>query len=138
MRAALLVLAVAGAACGGSSGECSDTTNSGDCGGGDVCARNGECLPASQVRLVRVTWTINGQPANDATCAQSQDLYLLFYGFDPGDSFGFQPVPCKAGLFTIDKIPTRFGSVEIGDSSGRLKQEKVITAQGTVAFDLVP
>src|SRR4051794_28876156 len=37
--------------------------------GGRVCARTGECLDATEVRTVHVTWTVSGQPANNATCA---------------------------------------------------------------------
>jgi hypothetical protein len=136
MRAfgALLVLGLA--ACGGTSGECEVN---GDCGGGTVCARNGECLPASSVRAVRTSWTILGQPASSTSCASTPTFYLMFYGFDPGDAFGYSPVPCEAGLFTIDKLPTRFLSVEIGVmGNARITMEKPIDANGNVVFDLTP
>ena len=134
MRAAI-VLALGCAACGPP--RDSGCERDSECGGSLVCARNGDCLPASDVRIVRITWTVRGQMANATSCAQSPSLYLMFYGFDPNDAFGFEPVPCEAGLFTIDKLPSRFTSIEIGDNN-RVKLEKVIDAQGNVAFDLVP
>nr|MBA3541668.1 hypothetical protein [Deltaproteobacteria bacterium] len=48
-----------------------------DCAG-DVCARTGECLPASLVQAVRVTWTISGAPANLTSCAAVGDLAIEF------------------------------------------------------------
>lgn len=134
MRTLALLGLVASAACGPPNGVCAQDS---DCGG-DVCARNGECLPASAVRSVRVMWTVRTQPANASTCGTTQNLYLMFFGFDPNDAFGFEPVPCDAGLFSIDKLPTRFTSVEIGDTNHRFQQEKVFDAQGNVSFDLAP
>lgn len=134
MRAAIVGLALAGASCGppGDAG-CAD----GDCNGSLVCARDGNCVPASDVRVVRVTWTVRGGMANESSCASSPDLYVMFSGFEPGDSFGFEPVPCAAGVFTIDRLPNRYTSVEIGDNA-QVRQEKAIDAQGNVAFDLAP
>ena len=39
------------------SGAWAGSTLNADCGG-DVCARNGECVPARDVYAVKVTWTI--------------------------------------------------------------------------------
>ena len=77
----------------------------------EVCARDGECLPASQVELVHVTWTLSGAAASATTCASSPDLDITF-GTSTG-SFGFSPVPCVEGKFTIDKIPTRYVTVSL-------------------------
>jgi hypothetical protein len=133
MRAALLAALLA--ACGASGSEQCMTDL--ECGGDLVCARNGECLRAGEVRLVRVSWTVRGQPASTTTCAGAGDFYVLFFATTPGDSFGFAPVPCAAGVFTIDKLPLRFVSVELG-SMGRFAMEKAIDAQGMVAFDVAP
>lgn len=133
MRAVAFAFALA--ACGQPPSDTGCKTDR-DCGG-LACARNGECLPAARLRTVHVTWTIRGGMANATSCGSSQDLYLMFYGFDQGDTFGFEPVPCAAGLFTIDKLPDRYTSVEIGDNN-RVRVEKVIDAQGAVAFDLLP
>lgn len=131
MRAAI-VLVFAATACGQPTGSCEIDP---DCQGDDVCARTGECLPRASVKFVRITWTVRGQPASATSCGNSQDLYLMFFGFSQNDTFGYQPVPCDAGLFTIDKLPTRYTSVEIGNSGG-VAQEKVFDSQGNVAFDL--
>jgi hypothetical protein len=99
-----------------------------ECGGSYVCARTGECLPESAVRIVRTTWTLEGQPASDATCTSAPKLSITFLT-GPGDVFGFAPVPCDAGKFTVDKLPTRFSSValaRLGDDHGG----------GTAAFDV--
>jgi hypothetical protein len=133
MRALVGIVLLACTGCpGGSGGEC---TVDPDCASGAVCARNGECLPQSQIRSVRVTWTIRGMPASETTCAASPDLYLMFAGTSANDTFGYAPVPCKAGLFTIDKLPRRFVSVELGVVNG-YSDAQAIDANGNVAFDL--
>ena len=135
MRAVLLVAIMLAGACGpGGNGDCVDDN---DCGGDLVCARNAECLPAGEIRSIRIAWTINGQPPNSALCASSPDLYVMFAGVQPGDTFGFAPVPCEAGLFVMDKLSKRFVSVELG-AEGRFMMEKTIDSQGNVAFDLRP
>jgi hypothetical protein len=115
-------------------GDCMEDT---DCGGGAVCARNAECLPASEIRAVRVTWTIRGMDANATTCAPTPNFYLLFASTQVNDTFGYEPVPCAAGLFTVDKLPLRFISVEIGIEDW-FQESKAFDAQGNVAFDLAP
>ena len=32
-------------------------------------------------------------------------LYLMFAGTQVNDTFGYEPVPCKPGVFTVDKLP---------------------------------
>ena len=84
------------------------------CGGGtEVCARTGECLDTSQVHLVKTKWTINGTPADTTSCAPTEDLQITFtvYG---GQDWGYAPVPCVEGQFTIDKMPTWYDTVELG------------------------
>jgi hypothetical protein len=127
-----LVLALVLAACSDPGGACTEDR---DCGGDLVCARSGECLSPSQVRSARVTWTVRGQPASDATCSGMPSLYLLFYAGTTVDSFGYSPVPCNAGLFVVDKIARRFTSAELGVLDG-VGMEKLLDAQGNVMFDL--
>src|SRR5690349_7909926 len=105
----LVIVAVA-AWGGGNGGECAADF---DRSGSDVCARNGECLPPSQVRSVHVTWTIRGAPASATNCAPTPSFYVLFASPQVNDTYGYEPVPCESGLFTVDKLPRRFVSVEI-------------------------
>jgi hypothetical protein len=105
---ALLVVVLAGCPHGDT---CSDA--GGSCSGGLVCTRDGECLSAAEVRAVKVTWTIGGMPASANACANNPDFLLQFLDPSSNGSFGYEPVPCMEGQFTIDKIPVRFTYVEI-------------------------
>ena len=107
-----------------------------DCGT-DVCARNGQCLPASDVRTVHVTWTMSGEPAGTATCGASPDLDLTF--FTSSDQFGFSPVPCAEGKFTVDKLPSWYESVELSRTGdyGSGGASGVFATDGTAALDLI-
>jgi hypothetical protein len=96
-----------------------------DCGTGSgsnasVCARDGECMLASQVRIIHVNWTVLNQPASTTTCSSSPNLDITFKDVDQV-SFGFSPVPCVEGKFTVDKMPTTFTMVSLeraGDYNG--------------------
>lgn len=83
---------------------------------GQVCARTRECLPASQVRAVRTLWTVDDTVADTASCSSSPKLAITFSS-NYGEQWGYAPVPCDAGKFTIDKFPTRFGSVQLARES---------------------
>ncbi len=107
-----------------------------DCGG-DVCARDGECLSASEVWPVKVSWTIRGSAANAQTCATSPSFYLQFDGQFQQDTFGYEPVPCEQGQFLVDKLPKRFVQVEIGENN-RFLDAQPISAAGSASFDLYP
>ena len=127
-----LVLLLAG--CPSSSqSEC--TTDS-DCGT-DVCARDGECLAATDVRPVKLTWTIRGSAASASTCPQSPSFYVQFDSNDVNDSFGFEPVPCDQGQFTVDKLPRRYVQAEMGVDNTFLDAQP-IDAMGQATFDLFP
>lgn len=114
MRALLAVLLVGctlsprGDRCG------SDAT----CTGGDVCTRNGDCLAPSEVRAVRVTWLVSGKTPDEATCDPHPNLRIEVYPEDERDRVDYAPVPCVAGLFTIDKLPTTFDRVWLGPQRG--------------------
>jgi hypothetical protein len=106
-----------------------------DCGS-QVCARDGECLLASEVHIIHVTWTVNGAAASPATCAQSPDLELTFEA-DYSQSFGFAPVPCMAGKFTVDKMPTSYTTVMLGpEASLGDGPSTAFDAQGNATLDL--
>jgi hypothetical protein len=130
MRA--LAIAALLTACGSSASD-NKCKVDGDCGG-DVCARNGECAAASLVRMVKVTWTVRGQQASATTCGSTPSLELWFNSAQ--DYFGYEPVPCMEGQFTIDKIPTRYDEVELDVLGGNPVAYSPIPASATVAFDL--
>ena len=132
MRALAIVLLACTGCPSGHDGDCEIDS---DCGTGNVCTRNTECLPASEVRSARITWTIRGMPANEQLCGATPNFFVLFAGTQLNDTFGYEPVPCKAGLFNIDKLPRRFVSVELGVANG-ISEVMAIDAQGNAAFDL--
>jgi hypothetical protein len=111
-------------------GDCQTDT---DCLGTEVCARDGECWPASSVRSVNVTWTIDGEAASVETCGAFADLYIRF--FSPSDEVGYSPVPCRTGLFPIVNLPDTFVDVELG-AEGAWSRMQRIDAQNLAAFDL--
>ena len=136
MRAQLALAAVlAGLAGCGGDGSSMCTTDS-QCGG-DVCARDGECLPAASVRMAKLSWTIQGMAASAQTCAASPSFSIYFDSSTTDESFGFEPVPCQEGQFTIDKLPERFDLVEI-DLQDRQLGLTALAPDGTAAFDLSP
>jgi hypothetical protein len=103
-----------------------------DCGG-EVCARSHECLPASQVRRVQVRWTIRGAEASAATCEAVEPLTIQFVATRE-DALKYEPLACSAGLFTIDKMPSRMRTVEI--DGPRVGASSGIPADGQVQLDL--
>ena len=108
-----------------------------ECGTGYVCARDGECLTSAETRTIHVTWTVAGAPADATSCANAPHLDITFLNASQ-EQFGFSPVPCAEGKFTIDKLPTRFDTVELartGDYSGYATG--VFASDGTVALDLL-
>lgn len=133
MRAWTFVLLLA--ACPSSSSQKQCTTDA-DCGT-EVCARDGECLPSSEVRLVKLSWTIRGSAASPTTCAQSPSFYVQFDSIDVNDSFGYEPVPCDQGQFTVDKLPRRYVQAEMGIGN-RFLDAQPIDAMGQATFDLFP
>lgn len=128
----LALLLLLGAGCpNGGGGPCDVDSQ---CSGGEVCTRIHECLPPSQVRSIRVTWTVGGMPANDQRCASFPDLEVTFHAYGRYEDHGYAPVPCKAGLFTIDKLPRDYNQVTIQAGSRFL--DAPVTSAGTAAFDL--
>jgi hypothetical protein len=119
---------------GGYCGSDSDCIN--ELGSGYVCARDEECQLASDVRTVHITWTIMGSAAGSDTCSSSPDLELLFN--QTGDlsgtnyQFGFAPVPCAEGEFSIDKLPDYYAYVGLFDNSSFSEND---SAGATGTFD---
>jgi hypothetical protein len=132
MRILVVLALLAGCPGDTTTPECTD----GSCGS-DVCARDGECLPASEVRMVKTTWTIDGVAATPSNCAPTPDLHIYFKS--PSDSFGFDPVPCSQGQFFVDKLPLRFDVVELGSDANLFEQSTTVDAQtGMATFNLHP
>ena len=88
-------------------GDCTDTS----CGT-EVCSRTGVCLPGEDIHTVKTQWTVNGTPASATSCAALPDLQITFTG--GGGNWGYAPVPCVEGQFTIDKFPIWFDTVQLG------------------------
>jgi len=110
-----------------------------DCGTGNVCARDGECLASSAVQIIHVTWTINGQPAGVASCSANPNLDITFVGDrgDGQDQFGFAPVPCMEGKFTVDKMPKRYTTVALEpDCLCKAAASTVFDSTGSATLDL--
>ena len=85
-----------------------------------VCARDGQCYLASQVRIIHVNWTVRQQAASATTCSVAPNLDITFMDVQQ-TQFGFSPVPCVEGRFTIDKLPTTYTTVNLeraGDYNG--------------------
>jgi hypothetical protein len=109
-----------------------------DCSGSQECARDGECLPAAEIRAIKVMWTVRGQPASDDTCVDSPDLELSFDDGIEQDEFGFAPVPCNAGQFPIDKMPSRYVQADLGILNTSRDQSAPIDSTGLAQIDLEP
>lgn len=90
-----------------------------ECDDGLVCARGDHlCVTPGEVRFVRVEWTVNGEPAGVGSCGGNTELQIQFLSNAFEDDFGFSPVPCETGVFTVDKLPIRYRSVELGVENG--------------------
>jgi hypothetical protein len=124
-----------GSAGSGSAGSGSAGSDAG--AGGEVCARDGVCVPAADVITVHVKWTISGQPANATTCANNQSLELDFSG-NTGYGYGYAPVPCVEGEFTITKLEDYYTSVQLGTQydPGSGSSGPIPSGGGTVSLDL--
>ncbi len=130
MRTVCLIALVG---CGGGATICS---TDGDCSG-QVCARDEQCYPASQIRSVVINWTVSGAAPTATSCASIANLVLQFDTNDLSTSFEFEPVPCIEGKFTLDKLPTIYTQVDLG-SENDFAQSEPIGSDNTVSFDLIP
>ena len=109
-----------------------------ECGTGYVCARDGECMTPASVRIIHVTWTLKGQVASADTCKTAPPLELAFTDLSGAGQFGFAPVPCMEGKFTVDKMPIVYTGVQMGPeyNYGAGGASGSFDATGTVALDL--
>lgn len=118
MKALALVVALTGCietASLGSSGGVDDPpstcTADSQCGT-DVCATNGECLPAEETQTARVSWTINDQPPNDYLCQWNTSFKVVFQAspeIGPDQETWDSPqLDCTSGTFIVEKLPRRF------------------------------
>ena len=78
----------------------------------NVCARDGSCQPAANLVTAHVAWTVQGQPASASTCTAAPDLDLELSGVGVS-GFGFEPVPCAEGKFTVTKLPKDYDQVRL-------------------------
>lgn len=106
-----------------------------DCGS-DVCARDGQCWPPSLVRVVHARWTIVGAPASIDTCVDHPDLHIAFSDHSGNNRFGFAPVPCRIGLFTVDVLPEVYSRVELGIHGQDPSAGAVFDEAGDALLDL--
>ena len=107
-----------------------------ECESTEVCARDGNCTAATAVHVVHVMWTLKGQPASDTSCRYAPKLSITFSDVNEG-MFGFAPVPCDAGKFTVDKMPYRYTYVDLvrdGDYDGGARGS--FDAMGNVTLNL--
>jgi len=113
-------------------GECNGGSG---CRGDLVCTRDNQCLPPDEVRAVHVTWTVSGAPASETSCATAPDLRIDFVSRS-GPRFGFDPVPCAQGKFTVDVLSRDYDTVLLGRASDRARQQATIDAAGNALLNL--
>lgn len=105
---------------------------------GQVCARDRACYPADRVRFARVTWTVGGKVATSLSCGDLIELHLELATAADDDGFGFAPVACRAGAFTIDKLPTRYTQAHLGENGATLAWSAPIDAATGEAAIAIP
>jgi hypothetical protein len=107
-----------------------------DCGSnGDVCARDFSCVSPGDVYTAHISWTIGGMPATTAACMSLPDLDLEFHTTDDY-WFGFSPVACDQGKFTIDKLPTWYVEATLGPEGDGGTTARIDPTTGIATIDL--
>lgn len=136
MRAALLAVVLVPGCFPESTYDCDRDV---ECSIGEVCARTHECLGASAVRAVRVSWTLAGQTDVVAACESAGLASLtITYSAPDGSTLAFAPVACALGLYMIDKLPLRFDRVELSGSAADGTYYAGSVAIGNAAEVLIP
>jgi hypothetical protein len=135
MRVALGLLLVILTGCPRQSdGVCDEDV---ECEVGQVCSRGDHlCVGPSEVRVTTTNWTINGQPPDTGNC-QGLTLYIQFLSDFDNDNFGFSPVPCETGRFSVDKLPLRYRAVELGVQGGSENDRASFDTEGNAMLDLI-
>jgi len=108
-----------------------------DCGTGSglVCARDFACVNASDVYTAHISWTIHGALASAQTCASLPGLDLQFFTSDDY-FFGYSPIACDQGKFTITKLPTWYMKVSIHPAGDQGTFTRIDPTTGDAAVDL--
>jgi hypothetical protein len=78
--------------------------------GGDVCAADARCRPATELRTVTTSWTLNGMPATATTCATAPTLGIGFEGTLGGFLLSHD-VPCETGVLIVERVPMEYDTV---------------------------
>jgi hypothetical protein len=102
-------------------GEDADKTGAtckvdGDCKGnvgGLVCDQASFCTDSATLQTVRARWTLKGLTPGGASCSAYSRLVVEFKSPDGATDFGFDPVPCPAGMFTINKVPSQITKARV-------------------------
>lgn len=123
-------------------GEDSFCLQDSDCnpngGSAYICSRVEECLMPSEVRTLHVRWTVSGQAAGSASCASAPALELELGITGEGEfDFGWAPVPCVEGEFTVLAMPsyyTQVGLLREYDAEGGVSG--VLDGSGNASLDL--
>jgi hypothetical protein len=137
---ALVLLAAVG--CISAGGDDVDTNDSAsDCSPG---ACGGRPDPNGPARTVHIVWTIGGEAASAATCANSPQ-YAAELQTDPtryrATDMVLYPVPCAEGKLTIANVPARYW---VGGLQTSLTGERAGAAgpfdqaTQTVTIDMMP
>jgi hypothetical protein len=90
------------------------------CASGEVCARDHTCTLPSEVRSVRVRWTVAGVDAATECATRAIDDLTITFGGSDGSELSYAPVPCRFGSYFIDLLPHAYDQVELDgyDASG--------------------
>ncbi|HLU64798.1 MAG TPA: hypothetical protein VKZ63_00895 [Kofleriaceae bacterium] len=114
----------------------------GDCAGGEVCTRLGECAEAGRTLRLVIRWTVNGErpsPRSPAVCGDITELEVVFLEGDTGGD-SFRPVPCEIGRVVFDLLPPRIDGVLVlaYDGSGSLvaRARRALEPAGETAIDI--
>ena len=83
-----------------------------------ICSSTFQCMQPSQVRAIHVNWTLDEQPASPTTCGGAPTLQLSFTDINGTTGWGYAPVPCAEGKFTIIKMPLTFVGALMGAENG--------------------
>jgi hypothetical protein len=83
-----------------------------------ICSSTFQCMKPSAVHAIHVNWTLDEKPASTTTCANAPTLELSFTDVNGYNGWGYAPVPCAEGKFTIIKMPVTFVGANMGSEDG--------------------